>query len=290
MPIRVTCPGCGKTIAAPDNFAGKSAKCPGCKAAITIPAAMSLPKVMQPDAPPPFDPIAVLSKPPVTQASVVKPLVPPQTAPLPPPIEPPTDPVTTVAASAERAEVQAFAKNGEQSHWSRWGKQASICFGCLCVGFFLGREYLKWEIRSAFSSAASGFANSLNNERKNTAQATIDPEASAKAAKVKVLGAAISKEESEFGPPKVEIIVNVRNDNTHAISRLYFHGVLKSPNRTVPWCEADFNFSPAGGLEAGETQHWTLTPNMFSGDWSGALEAPEDAKFAVTVKEVEWPR
>ena len=39
MPISVECPGCSKTINAPDKYAGKSAKCPGCGGAITIPKA-----------------------------------------------------------------------------------------------------------------------------------------------------------------------------------------------------------------------------------------------------------
>jgi RsiW-degrading membrane proteinase PrsW (M82 family) len=37
MAIRVRCPGCQKTISAPDSFAGKSGRCPACKHVITIP-------------------------------------------------------------------------------------------------------------------------------------------------------------------------------------------------------------------------------------------------------------
>lgn len=37
MPIRVTCPGCGKGITAPDSAAGRTGTCPGCKAPVSIP-------------------------------------------------------------------------------------------------------------------------------------------------------------------------------------------------------------------------------------------------------------
>jgi TM2 domain-containing membrane protein YozV len=37
VPIRVSCPSCGRGIKAPDHYAGKSAKCPGCGSVIKIP-------------------------------------------------------------------------------------------------------------------------------------------------------------------------------------------------------------------------------------------------------------
>lgn len=37
MSISATCPGCGKTIAAPDTAAGHKAKCPQCGAVVSIP-------------------------------------------------------------------------------------------------------------------------------------------------------------------------------------------------------------------------------------------------------------
>jgi hypothetical protein len=38
MPITANCPGCGKTIAAPDGAAGRKARCPHCGAVVDIPA------------------------------------------------------------------------------------------------------------------------------------------------------------------------------------------------------------------------------------------------------------
>lgn len=37
MPISATCPGCGKTISAPDSAAGHKAKCPHCSQVVTFP-------------------------------------------------------------------------------------------------------------------------------------------------------------------------------------------------------------------------------------------------------------
>jgi predicted RNA-binding Zn-ribbon protein involved in translation (DUF1610 family) len=37
MPINMTCPSCGKTLAAPDSAAGKRAKCPSCNQIMIVP-------------------------------------------------------------------------------------------------------------------------------------------------------------------------------------------------------------------------------------------------------------
>ncbi len=39
MPILVTCPGCQKSLAVPDNMAGTSARCKGCGTTCHVPAA-----------------------------------------------------------------------------------------------------------------------------------------------------------------------------------------------------------------------------------------------------------
>ena len=43
MPIDVACPGCRKTVRAPDSVAGKRVKCPQCGAAIAVPQHVSAP-------------------------------------------------------------------------------------------------------------------------------------------------------------------------------------------------------------------------------------------------------
>jgi predicted RNA-binding Zn-ribbon protein involved in translation (DUF1610 family) len=40
VPIKMTCPSCGKTLAAPDTAAGKKAKCPSCGQIMVVPEAV----------------------------------------------------------------------------------------------------------------------------------------------------------------------------------------------------------------------------------------------------------
>lgn len=41
MPIRITCPGCGKDLNVSDKFAGKSGSCPHCKQRVDVPASVA---------------------------------------------------------------------------------------------------------------------------------------------------------------------------------------------------------------------------------------------------------
>lgn len=78
---------------------------------------------------------------------------------------------------------------------------------------------------------------------------------------------------SESGFMRENVIeLAVRNDTGKAVSRAYFHAVLLSPGREVPWVDDEFNYKIAGGLESGESAVWNLSPNMF-GEWS---KAPDD--------------
>lgn len=83
------------------------------------------------------------------------------------------------------------------------------------------------------------------------------------------------------------INLKVKNETGKAISRAYFHGVAKSPDRTVPWVEGDFNYEVPGGVEPGEEVEWTLAPNMYS-DWA-KTKVPDDANFEVKVVRVDGP-
>lgn len=47
MPIPVTCPGCGTSMNAPDQYAGRRGKCRNCGSAVMIPAATSTDLVIQ---------------------------------------------------------------------------------------------------------------------------------------------------------------------------------------------------------------------------------------------------
>jgi hypothetical protein len=79
----------------------------------------------------------------------------------------------------------------------------------------------------------------------------------------------------------------VENGTAFAISRAFFQGTLKSPDRSVPWLVDDFNYSIPGGLEPGESAQWRLAPNMFS-DW-GEVDAPSDAALLIETTKIYGP-
>lgn len=82
--------------------------------------------------------------------------------------------------------------------------------------------------------------------------------------------------QSEGGFMRENIIeLAVKNDSGKAVSRAFFHAVLLSPGREVPWVDDEFNYKIAGGLESGESAVWNLSPNMF-GEWSNAPKDRED--------------
>lgn len=91
--------------------------------------------------------------------------------------------------------------------------------------------------------------------------------------------------QNEFLPPQPIIELAVKNGTGKAIKRAYFVGTLASPGRTVPWMKDDFNYEISGGLEAGESAEWHLSPNMFS-HW-GRVEAPSDAVLTVQPVKLE---
>ena len=103
--------------------------------------------------------------------------------------------------------------------------------------------------------------------------------------KIAVSGAKFYRETNSFSTePTIEL--TVRNNTGKPIKKLYFHGKLQTPGRTLPWVEDDFNYEPPGGLEPGETQTWKLTPTFFH-DFYDA-QPRNDAKFTVTVTNVDF--
>lgn len=102
--------------------------------------------------------------------------------------------------------------------------------------------------------------------------------------KFKVEKSRYYKRKDYFGyEPVIEI--TVINNTKHAISRAYFEGTIKSPERTIPWLVEDFNYEISGGLESGERANWRLAPNSFS-EW-GTVKAPKDAIFTVIVTKLD---
>ncbi len=100
----------------------------------------------------------------------------------------------------------------------------------------------------------------------------------------KILEADIYSREDHLGREENIIQLKVKNNSEKPISRIYFNGILKSPERSVPYHEETFNHTISGGLEPGETKKWNLSPSMMS-DWYD-VEIPDDAKFSVEVTRV----
>ena len=103
--------------------------------------------------------------------------------------------------------------------------------------------------------------------------------------KIEVSRARFYYRERQYLRPTPVIEITVKNGTEHAVSRLYFRGVIASAGRSVPWHNGEFNYSIPGGMEPGETQELALEPNMF-GDWA-RVEAPDDAVFTVTVERAD---
>ena len=90
-----------------------------------------------------------------------------------------------------------------------------------------------------------------------------------------------------YGNDEPIIALDVVNNTDHAISRAYFNGVIKSPDRAVPWLEERFNYEISGGVEPGDEASWGLGPNPDS-EW-GKVDPPEDAEFNVEVIRLDGP-
>lgn len=127
MTFSVTCPGCRKTLKTTEKHIGKVAKCPGCGASVTI----------APPVPPPSDSDVEFAE---------------------------TPPTTTVAPTAARVPPKpkdAF-RRGMQRHVGA-PTLGIITIAALLIGYFAGREHLKYELRSAFAQAGNELKKGLQN-------------------------------------------------------------------------------------------------------------------------------
>ena len=89
--------------------------------------------------------------------------------------------------------------------------------------------------------------------------------------------------------PEPVLDFKVTNNAGIALSRVYYHGVVSTPGRTIPWIDEDFNNELAGGLENGETKHLRLAPNRFT-KWGAAdTQGRKDLVFTVTVVNADGP-
>ncbi len=156
-------------------------------------------------------------------------------------------------------------------------------------------ENLNKDISGAFENAFSGL------ERKGQKDARISAERelaeleqkraeyeSQKAvlAKIRITSSKYYWEKGEYSSEPV-MDISVRNDSGIALRRLFFHGTLSTPGRTVPWADDDFNFEIKGGIESGEEKHLSLSPNMFGDFANSQLRDKSDIVFTVSIRNAE---
>ena len=81
------------------------------------------------------------------------------------------------------------------------------------------------------------------------------------------------------------IKLTVTNGTDQPVRKVLFDATLVSPDRSVPWVHAGFNYAVPGGVEPGETVTWTLSPNVMS-DWYNA-ESRKGADMKVEAVSLE---
>lgn len=103
MPIRFTCPSCGRTMRADDTWAGRKARCPGCQQLVEVPAADSVPAAT------PAAPAQTSAPPRATAGAAPQNTVPRAPAPRQPaaPVQPQAAPAPKPAAPASPAKPAA---------------------------------------------------------------------------------------------------------------------------------------------------------------------------------------
>ncbi len=89
---------------------------------------------------------------------------------------------------------------------------------------------------------------------------------------------------SDSGSRTIEL--TVRNETGQPVSRAYFYGFIKSPFRTVPWAEGEFNYKIPGGVESGEQVTWKFSADYLE-NWNGVPEDREDLEFNVSTVRVD---
>jgi len=100
---------------------------------------------------------------------------------------------------------------------------------------------------------------------------------------IKISGARYSLGGSFIREPEVHFVIT--NAGPSAVKKIYAHGTLSSPGRTIPWLSKDINYEFPGGLEPGETQALDLEPNMF--EWGGDFADRKDLNLQIVLLNYE---
>lgn len=92
-------------------------------------------------------------------------------------------------------------------------------------------------------------------------------------------------DDSVFAEPVVDFRVTNRSDA--AIRKIFVHGLLETPGRSVPWVDDSFYYEFRGGLEPGEDRHLILAINRYA-DWGNEdLKSRDDLVLTLTIANIE---
>jgi hypothetical protein len=214
MPIRARCWKCGKVVKAGDDWAGKSGKCPNCNA-----------------------PIAFVDEP-AQDASVVPASQPASSTPAS--IAPDGFAAIDVRPPRAQGAIQVVAVERKpvdrRNVVKYWPLVATACVSVL-VGYFVGREHLKWEMRKALLSFGDSMRETFapSNPRVATSQPDgqqRNPEPPAivtqsDALKIESIDSRVT--ESNASWQKHAWILVIRNEGSESYTA----------NATIEWMDAD---------------------------------------------------
>lgn len=99
---------------------------------------------------------------------------------------------------------------------------------------------------------------------------------------------AVSDERIEHFDGVPHFLFTIKNRSTVPISKVYLHGKLSVPGRTVPWHEGDFNFAIAGGIEPGESAEFKYATAELR-NFADMPKPPKNVEIEFTTTEVDWP-
>ena len=143
-------------------------------------------------------------------------------------------------------------------------------------------------LNQAFDQAAADYQRESANQFQSMPHPPAMPQLpknSAATSGLQVTDARFFFETNFFGYPHIEF--NVRNQTGTAIGRIYCHGRLSSPGRTIPWADQDFNVAIPGGLEPGETKKINLRPPQNGPYGHGELKDRTDLVMEVAITDAE---
>ncbi len=139
---KAACPSCRARFVIPDGMVGKKAKCPKCGQPFIIAVA---------DSKPPQQPI----EPPKTASKQAEP---------PPPVAAPTGPPPNFEATVfapTASVVQSTPRSAKKVAIPAWALSVGVPLLTLGLGYFVGREHVKYQMRSAFADFGKNVAEGM---------------------------------------------------------------------------------------------------------------------------------